>query len=541
MFPPLSDAQIARIAAHGSTRVTSGGEILIQPGDQPVPFFVVKSGRVEIARILSGEETLVVVHESGAFTGEANMLLGRPALMRARVAESGEVIQLTRDQLLALVQNDTEIGDILMRGFIYRRVELIAQGMGDVLLLGSIHCAATLRIKEFLTRNNHPYGYVDLDREPDVEALLDRFHVKSSDVPVLICRGDHVLRNPSNEQIAGCLGFNANVDRTPVRDVVVVGAGPAGLAAAVYAASEGLDALVLEANAPGGQAGASSRIENYLGFPTGVSGQELTTRALAQAQKFGAQVMVATGALSLRCGQTPYSVDVAGGPAIRARTIVLATGAEYRHLPIPNLSRFAGAGVYYAATAMEGQLCAGEDIAIVGAGNSAGQAAVYLSSIARRVYMLVRGAGLGATMSRYLIRRIEDSPRIEVHTQTEVVAVDGDRHLESIRWRDARAQSEETRAVQHLFLMTGAVPNTAWLRGCVALDDKGFVKTGTALTPDDLAAAPWTLRRQPQLFETSLPGVFAVGDVRSGSLKRVASAVGDGSAVISLVHQALAG
>jgi thioredoxin reductase (NADPH) len=540
MFPTLTPQQMARIAAHGSARTIQPGEVLIEAADQRVPFFVVKSGRIEIVRVSNAGETLIVAHGPGAFTGEANMLLGRPSLMRARVTEGGEVIELTREQLLALVQTDTEIGDILMRGFIFRRLELIAQGLGDVVLLGSVHCAATLRVKEFLTRNGHPFAYIDLDREPDVEALLDRFHVSSSDIPVLICRGETILRNPTNEKIAGCLGFNATIDRTHMRDVLVVGAGPAGLAAAVYGASEGLDVLVLESSAPGGQAGSSSRIENYLGFPTGVSGQELAARALTQAQKFGAQIMIAQSALSLACDRKPYEIKIGEAQSVPARTVVLATGAEYRRPAIDNLSNFVGAGVYYSATAMEAQLCAGEDVVIVGGGNSAGQAAVFLAASTRRVYMLVRADSLSSTMSRYLIRRIDDSKAIELHTRTEIVALEGDTHLRSVRWRDSRTGAVEDHPVRHVFLMTGAVPNTAWLRGCVALDEKGFVKTGATLARQDLAAARWPLARAPHSFETSLPGVFAVGDVRSGSMKRVASAVGEGSAAISLVHQVLA-
>jgi thioredoxin reductase (NADPH) len=539
MFPLLTEAQMARVAAHGTRRRLSAGEALFQPGDHPIPFFVVISGAIEIVRPASGEVP-IVVHGPGSFTGEANMLLGRPSLMRARVEMDGEAVELTREQMLALVQNDTEVGDILMRGFIYRRLELIAQGMGDVVLLGSVHCASTLRIREFLSRNSHPFTYVDLDRETDVEAILDHFHVKSEDIPVLICRGDAILRNPSNEAIARCLGFNAGIDRGIVRDVVVVGAGPAGLASAVYGASEGLDVLVLEATAPGGQAASSSRIENYLGFPTGVSGQELATRAFTQAQKFGADILIAQGAAALSCDRRPYSITLSDGQRITARSVVLATGAEYRQPGVANLSRFLGAGVYYSATNMEAQLCAGEDVVIVGGGNSAGQAAVFLANGARRIFILVRGDGLAATMSRYLIRRIEDSPAIEVRPHTELVEVDGDAQLRLVRWRDNRTGAVEEHPIRHLFLMTGAVPNTRWLGGCVALDDKGFVKTGTTLTAGDLAAARWPLARPPQAYETTLPGVFAVGDVRSGSMKRVASAVGEGSAAIALVHQVLA-
>lgn len=540
MFPLLTPDQIARIMPHATSRVLEPGEILIKPGDVSVPFFVVTRGRIDILRVTEEAETVVVTHGPGSFTGEANTLLGRPSLMLARAAGPGEAIELTRDAMLAVVQNDTDIGDTIMRGFIYRRLELIAQGLGDVVLLGSMHCASTLRIKEFLVRNGHPFSYIDLDRESDVESLLTRFHVKSSDVPVMICRGNVVLRNPSNEQIAGCLGFNASIDRTRVRDVVVVGAGPAGLAAAVYAASEGLDALIVEAGAPGGQAGSSSRIENYLGFPNGISGQELTGRALTQAQKFGAQVMVASGAVSLACGGTPYSIGLGDGPTIPARSVVLAMGARYRALPLDNVSRFQGAGVYFSATPMEAQLCAGEEVIIVGGGNSAGQAAVFLSATSKRVHILVRADGLAATMSRYLIRRIEDSPVIELHTRTEIVGLEGDNHLQTVRWNDARTGTVDTRNIRHVFLMTGAIPNTAWLGSCVALDDKGFVKTGGALTPDDLGGSRWQLQRSPLQLETSRPGVFAVGDVRSGSMKRVASAVGEGAAAISLVHQVLA-
>jgi thioredoxin reductase (NADPH) len=540
MFPTLTSAQIARIAAHGSRRLLRAGETLIESGDQPAPFFVVRSGRIDIVRVSDDTETLVTTHGAGAFTGEANLLLGRAALLRARVAEAGEAIELTREQLLGIVQNDTEIGDIVMRGFIYRRLELISHGLSDVVVLGSMHCASTLRVKEFLIRNSHPFSYIDLDHEADVDALLQRFHVSSKDVPVLICRGRTVLRNPTNEEIAACLGFNAAVDRVHLRDVVVVGAGPAGLAAAVYGASEGLDVLVLEANAPGGQAGSSSRIENYLGFPTAISGHELAANALIQAQKFGAELVIAQSALSLTCNRTPYRIAVRDGQTIPARTIVLASGAEYRRPPVDRLSQFVGAGVYYSATAMEAQLCKGDEVIVIGGGNSAGQAAVYLSGFARRVYMLVRSESLAASMSRYLIRRIEDSPSIVLLTRTEIVAVDGDRELSSVTWRDTRDGTTQTHEIGHVFLMTGATPNTGWLGGCVALDAKGFVKTGTTLTAEDLARARWPLPRAPHSFETSLPGIFAVGDVRSGSMKRVASAVGEGSAAIALVHQVLA-
>jgi thioredoxin reductase (NADPH) len=536
MFPPLTPAQIARVAAHGRVRALEEGETLVEPGDVPA-FFVLESGRVEIRQVTHDGDHLVVTHGPGAFTGEANILLGRPSVSRMRVAERGRAIELGRDEMLTLVQNDTEIGDIVMRAFIYRRLELIEHGLGDVVVLGSSHCSGTLRIREFLRRNGHPYTFIDLDREADVEALLEGFHVRSADVPVVICRGV-TLKKPGNEAIADCLGFNLAIDADHLRDVVVVGAGPAGLAAAVYGASEGLDVLVVESSAPGGQAGSSSRIENYLGFPLGISGEELAGRAYTQAQKFGAQIMVAKHAVSLHCGALPYRVQLDDGPPIPTRTIILATGAEYRHPPIENLTRFHGAGVYYSATPMEAALCEGQDVIVVGGANSAGQAAVFLSGKARHVQVLIRGAGLADTMSRYLIRRIDDSPVIDLHTHTEIVGLEGDTHLEKVTWRNKETGESGTRDVRHVFMMTGAVPNTAWVRGCLALDEKGFVKTGPALTSGELDH--WPLKRSPFVLETSLPGVFAVGDVRSGSMKRVASAVGEGSTAISLVHQTLA-
>ena len=513
--------------------------MLFEAGNPVVPFFVVRTGRIEIGRPDGAGVTPIVELGPGQFTGEANMLSGRRSLVRVQALEPSDVAELTRAQLLSLVQTDAELGEILMRAFILRRVELIARGLGDVALVGSSHSPGTLRIKEFLTRNGHPYTYIDLDRDADVQDLLDRFKVAITDIPVVICRGKTVLRNPTNQEIARCLGFNDAIDQTHVRDVVVVGAGPAGLAAAVYAASEGLDVLVLESNAPGGQAGSSSRIENYLGFPTGISGQDLAGRAYAQAQKFGAQILIARGAARLACGQGLYAVEIDDGPRIPARTIIIATGAEYRRPPLDNLARLEGAGVYYGATTVEAQLCGGEEAVVVGGGNSAGQAAVFLAQTAKHVHMLVRSGGLTESMSRYLIQRIEENPAISLRTHTEIVRLDGHDHLERVTWRDNVSQKVETRDIGHVFLMTGAVPNTHWLAGCVALDAQRFVKTGSDLSADDLETARWPSSRPPHLLETSLPGVFAVGDVRAGSIKRVASAVGEGSIAVTFVHRVL--
>ena len=539
VFPTLTAPQIARIAPRGARRAIADGQVLVEAGQQPVPFFVVLSGEIQVLRPSAGTEALLVTQGAGQFTGEGTMLTGRRALTRIRAIDPVEVIELDREQLLALIQTDAELSEIFMRAFILRRIELIASGYGDVVLIGSIHCAGTLRVKEFLTRNGHPFHYIDLDRDGDAQDLLDRFDVTAADVPVLIGRGDGVLRNPTNEQIADCLGFNDAIDRTHVRDLLIVGAGPAGLAAAVYGASEGLDVLVLESNLPGGQAGSSSRIENYLGFPSGISGLDLTGRAYAQAQKFGAQVMIAKAASKLACARPLYSVHLEDGGRIDARALIIASGAQYRKPAIVNVSQFEGAGVYYAASRMESQLCAGEEVVIVGGGNSAGQAAVFLAETARHAHLLVRKDGLADTMSRYLVRRIEEHRAITLRTRTELVALDGGRHLDRVQWRDNRTGVVETHDIRHVFMMTGAQPNTGWLDGCVALDGRGFIKTGPDLSPDDLTTGGWPLARSPYLLETNQPGIFAVGDVRGGNIKRVASAVGEGSIAVAFVHQVL--
>ena len=538
IFPKLNPAQLDRIAARGHMRSMEGGEVLYEQGDSAAPFFVLISGELEVVRPSVPVETLVTVYEPGQFTGEVGTLSGRRSIFRVRSTTSGKVIELNRQQMLALIQTDAELGEILMRAFILRRVELITAGVGDVVLVGSTYSASTLRIKEFLMRNGYPYSYIDLERDRDVQNLLDSFQVSASEIPVLICRGQLVLRNPTNQEIADCLGFNESIDQIHVRDLVVIGAGPSGLAAAVYGASEGLDVLVLETSSPGGQAGSSSRIENYLGFPTGISGQELAARAYNQAQKFGADILVAK-ATRLICDRKPYVVEVENGARIPARTIVIATGAEYRRPPCKNLLRFEGAGVYYGATFVEAQLCGGEEVIVVGGGNSAGQAAVFLAQTTKRVHMLVRSTNLVASMSRYLIRRIEESPTIIFRPQTEIVALEGGDHLESVYWRNSQTGQTEKHEIRHIFIMTGADPNTRWLDGCIALDDKGFIKTGVDLLPDNLSPVGWSITRQPYLLETNLPGIFAVGDVRGGSIKRVASAVGEGSTAISFVHKVL--
>jgi thioredoxin reductase (NADPH) len=539
MFPALTPAQQARVAAHGRVQQVEKDETVVEANAEANKFFVVVTGQLNLLRVSEDLEEVIAVCRPGMFTGELNVLSGRRGLVRIQAAEASKLIEIDREPLMALVQTDSELSDIFLRAFILRRLELIARGIGDLVLIGSSHSLDTLRIKEFLTRNYQPYSYLDLEQDADVQELLDRFKVEITDLPVLICRGREVLRNPTNQEIAACLGLNEGIDRTHVRDMIVVGAGPAGLAAAVYGASEGLDVLVLESNSPGGQAGTSSKIENYLGFPTGISGQELAGRAYTQAQKFGAQVLIAKNAKGLACDRRPYAVQIDNGERVAARTVIIASGAQYRRLQLENLSRFEGAGVYYGATHLEAQLCSGEEVIVVGGGNSAGQAAVFLAQTARRVYMLVRGDGLADKMSRYLVRRIEESPTIDLRTNSEVISLAGNDHLEHAEWRDNKTGSVETHNVSALFSMTGAVPNSSWLKGCVACDARGFIKTGPDLSQEDLAQAHWPLTREPHLLETSLPGVFAVGDVRGGNVKRVAAAVGEGSIVVSFVHRVL--
>ncbi|HUB77341.1 MAG TPA: FAD-dependent oxidoreductase [Bryobacteraceae bacterium] len=540
-FPSLTAAQIDRIRPCGTVRRVDRGEILFQPNQTDISFFVLLSGAMEIVQPdFDGGERTVATHGPGHFTGELTMITGRRCLVLGRVTEPGEFLELSGEALRSLVARDAELSEILMRAFILRRLTLVNLGLGNVILLGSRHSAGTLNLREFLSRNGHPYTYIDLDTDSDSQALLDRFHVKLSEVPVVICNTRGVLRNPSIQQLAGCLGFNSTIDKSQVRDLIIVGAGPAGLAAAVYAASEGLNVLVIETTAPGGQAGSSSKIENYLGFPTGVSGMELAARATTQAQKFGANMMIARSVVRLNCDREPYKVFLDGDDSLAAHAIVIATGAQYKKLQLDNLTRFEGKGIYYGATYIESQLCGGVEVAVVGGGNSAGQAAVFLSQNASKVHMLVRSGELTDTMSRYLIQRLTENPKIDLHWNTEITALEGDECLERVTWRNKKSGECETRDVGHIFVMTGASPRTDWLRGCVALDDRGFILTGrdleAATLPDGMR---WPLKRGPYMLETSLPRVFAVGDVRANNVKRVASAVGEGAISISLVHRAL--
>jgi thioredoxin reductase (NADPH) len=534
MFPALTDAQVGRLSAFGKQRRVEAHEIVFDQGDASRGVFVVLEGSIEAVNVSKDHEDSLRVLHRGEFTGEVNQLSGRRSLVRCRAREASNLLEIARADLRRVMQNDAELGEILLRAFMLRRVYLVAHSVGDAVLIGSSHSADTLRLQSFLARNGHPHTYLDVERDPDVQVILDQFEVTTADIPVLICRSDLVLRNPTNAEAAACFGLNAGIDEGGVYDLIVIGAGPSGLAAAVYGASEGLRVLVIESNAPGGQAGSSSRIENYLGFPNGISGQELAGRAFVQAEKFGANIAVARSARILKCGRPPYTVELDDGASVQGRSIIIAAGAQYRKLDLPNLAHFEGAGVYYGATSVEAEMCSRQTVAVVGAGNAAGQAAVFLASVAKRVYLLVRAPGLAETMSRYLISRIEACSEIILKTHTQIQALEGGAYLERIRWRNSQTGVEETEEIQHLFLMTGAEPNTSWLNECLALDGKQFIKTGADLGDE------WTLRRPPYLLETSLPGVFAVGDIRAGSLKRVAAAVGEGSMAVQFVHKVLA-
>ena len=538
-YPVLAEADQARIKQCGSVEQVPCGVVLVQQGEPMDQFLVVLSGTLEVDQVSGFGTESIAEHGPGEFFGDIHLLSGRQSIVRARMTQAGTIVRLTRTALQSLMQSDTTLGEVLLRAFILRRLDLLSMGRGDAILLGSSNSVGTLRIREFLTRNGYPYSFVDLDREHDVQHLLDQFQISVSDIPVLICRGEYVLRNPTDEEVAQCLGMNSGIDEAAVRDVVIVGAGPAGLAAAVYAASEGLSTLVLETKAPGGQAGSSSRIENYLGFPTGISGQELAARAYDQAQKFGAELLITRSAVELTCSRKPYEIQTANGASIRAKTIILATGAQYRKLPLANIQKFDGVGVYYGATSIEAQLCEGADVIVVGGGNSAGQAAIFLSQTARHVSILIRSSHLRDTMSRYLIRRIEESGNITIHAHTELKQLRGSSHLEGVVLWNNQNHTSQDHNIRHVYLMTGATPNTEWLNGCLVLDDKGFIKTGGDLSACELNKASWPLERQPYLLETSLPGVFAVGDVRSGNVKRVASSVGEGSFAVHFVHQIL--
>jgi thioredoxin reductase (NADPH) len=525
--PTLDDQQMARIAAFGTRESMPAETTLFRRGDRGRDFHVVVTGSVEVFDVdPRGEERVIVVHGPGQFVGELDLFNDHQILVNGRTGADSELIRVRRADVRRMIAAEPDLGETIIRAFILRRVGLVRHSLGGVLVIGSRHAADTQRVQRFLTRNSYPHRVLDVDTDEDARALVRSLSLAPDRLPVMIDVHDRVLENPSSAELADALGIAEDIAPDRVYDVAVVGAGPAGLAAAVYAASEGLDTIVVEASAPGGQAGTSSKIENYLGFPTGISGQALAGRAHVQAVKFGARLAVARSAVRLDCEVRPYRLQLEGDRMVTARAIVVATGARYRTLDVAGYARFEGQGIHYAATAMEAGLAAGKEVIVVGGGNSAGQAALYLARSAAHVHILIRGPRLAATMSSYLIERIAASPRITLHAHTEIAALEGDRWLRTVTWTDRETGASETRAIENLFSMIGAAPHTEWLRGRLELDDKGFVVTGRSRDG----------RTMPSPYETAVPGVFAVGDVRAGSVKRVASAVGEGSVVIQAIH-----
>lgn len=529
-FPRLSPDMVARVAQYGREETHAAGTRLFERGDRAVDFFLVLEGGIEIIDADEhGGEHRLTLHEERQFTGEMNQFNERRVLVWARTTAPTRFVRVKNTDFRRMLSSEPDIGEIMMRAFILRRVSFIRHGRGGVALIGPGHDADTIRLQRFMTRNGYPFRLIDTETDAEARGFLNCLDLDEGRLPVVVAAGMNVLGNPSEAELAEALGITEMLDPRKVFDVAVVGAGPAGLAAAVYAASEGLSTIVLESTAPGGQAGTSSKIENYLGFPTGISGQALAGRAQAQAQKFGARLAIAREVNGIDCSVHPFDISLEGGQRVRACSVVVATGARYRKLAVAKYGCFEGQGIHYAATAMEASLCKGEEVAVVGGGNSAGQAAMFLSRTVRHVHVVVRGPGLAATMSDYLIQRIETSPRITVHPFTEVTALEGDRYLRRVTLTNRKSGESNTFDIGNLFVMIGAAPNTEWLNGCLALDSKGFVLTGCD------AAGGGT----DSPYATSKPGIFAVGDVRSGSVKRVASGVGEGSVVVQAIHRFL--
>ncbi|WP_207001598.1 FAD-dependent oxidoreductase [Trinickia mobilis] len=533
VYPKLDESQLAILERYGERRKLKAGDIFYSEGDRHISMFVILSGTIEATRASVLGPHVLGRFGAGTFTGEVGTLDGRAAAATTRAVSNCEVIVIDEESLRALVITEAELSETIMRAYILRRVAFIQGEHAGLIVIGSTASAPTLRLRHFLSRNGQPAAYFDVVEHAETKELLMRYGATAADIPVVVTLQGTVLRQPSNRAVADAIGLSPDRLNGLRFDLVVVGAGPAGLAAAVYAASEGLKVAVLDAKAPGGQAGTSSKIENYFGFPTGISGQALAGRGLSQCRKFGAEVGVPIEALKLDCADAQsFHIGLDHDEGVYARAVVIATGARYRKPALPRLEHFEGRGIYYSATFMEGAFCNNEELIVVGGGNSAGQAAVFLARFARHVHVAIRGDGLSASMSDYLIRRISATANITLHTRTQIVELCGESKLEAIRW-DRQGQIE-LKPIQHVFLFLGAQPNTRWLGDCVALDKDGFVLTG-ADTSDK-----WEADRPPHDLETSRPGVFSAGDVRSGSVKRVAAAVGEGAAAIQAVHQFLA-
>jgi thioredoxin reductase (NADPH) len=538
--PTLNEDQIEVLSRYGETRKTEVGQVLYRAGDTTNDFFVVLEGEVEVIDDFAGDARTIGVFLAGRFLTELNMLTGQALYLTAVVREGGEVLAISREQLKEVVTEEPNLSDIILKAFLARRSYLMRTGVG-LRIIGSRHSSDATRLREFAARNRLPHVWVEVEEDPKAEALLERFGAKPSETPVTIWQGKEVLKNPTNAELARTIGLKVGAPWERTYDLVVVGAGPAGLGAAVYGASEGLSTLALESVALGGQAGTSSRIENYLGFPAGLSGFELASRALVQADKFGARTAVPEEAVSLKREDGYYHIGLSEGGEVVARSVIAASGARYRRLDVPRLGLFEGVSIHYAATEAEAQRCEGEEVAVVGGGNSAGQAALFLAGRTRRVYLLIRGDDLGKGMSRYLVDRVTDAQNVELLPNTEVRELVGEDRLDGVVVEDNRSGARRILGARALFFFIGAQANSGWLQGTVELDERGFVLTGRELDYSALEEDSWRERsREPYLLETSLPGVFAAGDVRSGSIKRCASAVGEGAMAVRLVHQYLA-
>jgi thioredoxin reductase (NADPH) len=535
-FPRLDDDQVAQLRKLGRLRTVESGEVLFAPGQVGSDFFVIESGVVAIVQGLGQEDRVMAVYGRHGFTGELGLLWGQRLYLSGVVRDAGQVIQVPVERLREIVAEDKTLSDVILGAFMARRSILIDAGAG-IKLIGSRFSPDSRRLREFLARNRMPHQWIDLEEDREAEALLSSLAVEPDETPVVVASGGEVLRNPSNAELGRAIGLGSTGSPPALCDVVVVGAGPAGLAAALYAASEGLDVQGVEAVASGGQAGTSARIENYLGFPAGISGSELTQRAGVQAAKFGARLNVPAAAVALKSAPGRHEIKLSNGEVATGRTVVIASGAQYRRLDVERLDEFEGGGVYYAATQAEAQLCAGDPVVIVGGANSAGQAAIFLSAGASHCRLLIRGDDLGKSMSRYLVDQIERNDSIEVCRNSQVVELGGERELESVTVADTRSGERTRLPARALFVFIGASPHTEWLEGQLAADDAGFLLTGGDLQGEDLAEFDG---ERPLFLETSRPGIFAVGDVHSGSIKRVASAVGEGSTAVRLIHQRLA-
>jgi thioredoxin reductase (NADPH) len=535
-FPRLEESQLARFRDLGESRRVKPGDVLFAAGDQDSDFFVIESGSVAIVQGYGEENRVIAIQGRHRFLGELSLLTYQRLYLTGVVREEGEIIQVPLEKLREIVAEDKTLSDLILGAFMARRSILIDVGTG-LKLIGSRFSPDSRRLREFLARNRMPYQWIDLEEDEHADALLQGLSVEPSETPVVIVSDGEILRNPTTARLGSAVGLGAKGPPPALCDLLVVGAGPAGLAAALYAASEGLDTQGIEAVATGGQAGTSARIENYLGFPAGISGSELTQRAGVQAVKFGVRLTAPAAAVRLNSENGHHAIELSNGEVASGRTVIIATGAQYRRLDVPRLEEFEMGGVYYAATQAEAQLCTGDPVIIVGGGNSAGQAAMFLSRHAASCRLLIRGDDLGKSMSRYLVDQIERNDLVSVCRNTEVAELDGDRELESITVADTRTGERTAHPAKALFVFIGAVPHTEWLGGQLATDDAGFLLTGRDVQGDDLAEYGGD---RPLFLETSRPGIFAVGDVHSGSIKRVASAVGEGSMAVRLVHQRLA-